>query len=929
MKKSWFMKGLALTVALAMGAASPMIGLAAENVQAQESAVRDSIENQNGLTGVWYKAKDGGREDMSRFEFVDNNMLGILQYDQLKRDGQDFKGTIANLIGHNNDEQFALAKFTGDIEVPETGEYTFYMEGDDGFRLYIDGESVIDFWTQQWEKEQSGKVTLEKGRHDIEVHYLQGWGGAWLEMRWECQAAGIEKEVVPAEAFWQTKENYLLQARTDLGKEIEKASSVYENYKDTPGAEALKAELDKAQAMYDADYSDAEDVEVIAQQMEAQTKALADAKTALYMAMGTQKSEPFTEFYNALYQGQDPFVTQKDGYYYLVSSSNLDSERKIYVSKSRTLSDQGEKKMIMDLSIKDQGRVFAPELFYFETEELGGRWYIYYCADVGNYEKNYPETAAKYKLNDQEHHVACCLRSKTDDPMGEWEDMGPLYCGEGGVIYGANDITAFEYDGSIFLVWGTLGPNQPMGPAIVEMDNPWTVSKDRAMLPVGGGEGPRALKNANGDLFITMSEGDYQSDGYRLSLLSFKGDSKEELLSKDKWEVKRDVFTSNSTVSGPGRASFVKSADGTEDWMVYHSRVYRAVGRNSWREVNIKPFTWNEDGTPNFGTPVSPNTKMALPSGDPGQGDMYQAENAVLEGGAYVENTHYNHQGTGYVHVPNTTGTSVNFVVNAPEAGDYIVGMRYAYGKYEDNATTDGATNQLPSRASISIYVNGEKADTLLMDKTNLSWNEYFTGSKRLNLKEGQNLITYIVDNGNIGDVNLDYLTMYKADVPYNETEVKPESITLDKTDVTLKEGESTTLTATVLPETAENKNVIYTTSDENIASVDAQGNVTAKKEGTAVITVTAEADQNVKAECKVTVEKKAGEVVDPDPEEPQEPQNPQQPGNGNAGDETGKGKTAGSLRTGDESNLPLAAGAAILALGAGGAAFAMRKKRG
>lgn len=74
--------------------------------------------------------------------------------------------------------------------------------------------------------------------------------------------------------------------------------------------------------------------------------------------------------------------------------------------------------MIMDLSTRDQGRVFASELFYFETEELGAHWYIYYCADVGNYETNYPETAAKYKLNDNEHHVAFCLRSMTDDPMG-------------------------------------------------------------------------------------------------------------------------------------------------------------------------------------------------------------------------------------------------------------------------------------------------------------------------------------------------------------------------------------------------------------------------------------------------------------------------------------------------------------------------------
>ena len=333
---------------------------------------------------------------------------------------------------------------------------------------------------------------------------------------------------------------------------------------------------------------------------------------------------------------------------------------------------------------------------------------------------------------------------------------------------------------------------------------------------------------------------------------------------------------------------------------------------------------------------------MALPSGDPGQGTMYQAENAVLEGGAYAESSHYNHQGNGYVHVPNTIGAAVNFVVDVNEPGDYIVGMRYAYGEFENNATTDGATNQLPSRASMSIYVNGEKADTLQMDKTSLGWNEYFTGSKRLALKEGQNLIAYIVDNGNTGGINLDYLTMYKADVPYTETEVKPQSITLDKTELTLKEGETAAVTATVLPENALNKSIIFASGDKNIATVDTQGNITAKAEGTAIITAMAEADQNIKAECTVTVEKAQGPQ---EPEDPQEPENPQHPGNtpvqnqngdntnskgnGISGTNTTAKNNRKAAKTGDNTKIPLAAGTAALALGTTVAIIISRRKRG
>ena len=78
------------------------------------------------------------------------------------------------------------------------------------------------------------------------------------------------------------------------------------------------------------------------------------------------------------------------------------------------------------------------------------------------------------------------------------------------------------------------------------------------------------------------------------------------------------------------------------------------------------------------------------------------------------------------------------------------------------------------------------------------------------------------------------------------------ESVTLDKTSAELTEGESLTLTATVLPENATNKNVTWTSSNAEVASV-TNGIVTAHKPGTSTITVTTEDGQKT-ASCVVTV---------------------------------------------------------------------------
>lgn len=77
--------------------------------------------------------------------------------------------------------------------------------------------------------------------------------------------------------------------------------------------------------------------------------------------------------------------------------------------------------------------------------------------------------------------------------------------------------------------------------------------------------------------------------------------------------------------------------------------------------------------------------------------------------------------------------------------------------------------------------------------------------------------------------------------------------VTLDKNTLSIKSGEKETLIANITPNNATNKNLIWKSSDESVATVDKNGLVTGVKKGTATITVTTE-DSNYSDTCTVSV---------------------------------------------------------------------------
>lgn len=92
------------------------------------------------------------------------------------------------------------------------------------------------------------------------------------------------------------------------------------------------------------------------------------------------------------------------------------------------------------------------------------------------------------------------------------------------------------------------------------------------------------------------------------------------------------------------------------------------------------------------------------------------------------------------------------------------------------------------------------------------------------------------------------------AYMTFNVIPTPVSSIVLNPDAVSLKATEMVTLTATVMPEDATNKNITWASSNNAVASVDVYGNVTANSVGEAIVTATSTDGSKVVAECRVTV---------------------------------------------------------------------------
>jgi hypothetical protein len=120
-------------------------------------------------------------------------------FDSLTADAIGTIGTFT--IGLGEPADYFAYRYTGFVDVPADGIYTFYTASDDGSKLYIGTTEVVNNDSTHGVVEKSGTIGLKAGKHAITVTYFEKGGGQSLTVRWE--GTGIAKATIPAAVLYQ------------------------------------------------------------------------------------------------------------------------------------------------------------------------------------------------------------------------------------------------------------------------------------------------------------------------------------------------------------------------------------------------------------------------------------------------------------------------------------------------------------------------------------------------------------------------------------------------------------------------------------------------------------------------------------------------------------------------------------------------------
>ncbi|HEX3009003.1 MAG TPA: glycoside hydrolase family 3 C-terminal domain-containing protein [Bacteroidales bacterium] len=99
------------------------------------------------------------------------------------------EGKFKEIKGLNTEN--ISARWTGKLSVDQDGEYFVGINGDDGYRLFIDNKKVVENWDTHSAELEYGTVKLNKGSHDIKVEYFQGTGGYTVKLAWSPAAKNM------------------------------------------------------------------------------------------------------------------------------------------------------------------------------------------------------------------------------------------------------------------------------------------------------------------------------------------------------------------------------------------------------------------------------------------------------------------------------------------------------------------------------------------------------------------------------------------------------------------------------------------------------------------------------------------------------------------------------------------------------------------
>ncbi len=112
-------------------------------------------------------------------------------------------GSVNNFdLSPKNQNDYFGFRFTGYVNVPKDGSYTFYTNSDDGSKLYIGSTLVVNNDGFHGPIEKSGTIGLRAGKHLVTVDFFEASFGESLSVSYE--GGGISKQAITNGALYRT-----------------------------------------------------------------------------------------------------------------------------------------------------------------------------------------------------------------------------------------------------------------------------------------------------------------------------------------------------------------------------------------------------------------------------------------------------------------------------------------------------------------------------------------------------------------------------------------------------------------------------------------------------------------------------------------------------------------------------------------------------
>ena len=156
----------------------------------------DGFETHKGDIWSFTTAGTGGGVRADYYQGMNFETLALTQTDpQIDFDWGD-PGGPDPAVG---DDNFSV-RWTGEVEAAFTETYTFYPRTDDGVRLFVDGQLLVDRWVNRSATENKGTIDLIAGNtYSLIMEYYEDSAGASAELRWSSPRT--PKQLIPQAAL--------------------------------------------------------------------------------------------------------------------------------------------------------------------------------------------------------------------------------------------------------------------------------------------------------------------------------------------------------------------------------------------------------------------------------------------------------------------------------------------------------------------------------------------------------------------------------------------------------------------------------------------------------------------------------------------------------------------------------------------------------